>query len=135
MTSISTTAELVADGTRNAAFTARDSLIELGTQSLRLADNLRKRGSELFFANVGRRRNKGRLQLVWWFATGAAVVGGAALLLGPRGRELRVRIQNLVQRPEDKSASRELEAAADNMVNEGGASRPRREENGREASH
>jgi hypothetical protein len=134
MTSISTTAERVADGTRNAALTARDSLIELGTQSLRLADNLRKQGFELFIANVGRRRDKGRLPSVWWFAAGAVVVGGGALLLGSPGRALRVRVRNLVHRSDDKSASREREAE-DNMANEGGASRPRTEEHGREASN
>jgi hypothetical protein len=124
----------VADGTRNAALTARDSLIELGTESFRLAENLRKRGSDLFFASVGRRRDKGRLPSVWWFAAGAVVLGGAALLLGPPGRELRVRIRNLVHRSDDKSASRDHEAE-DNMANEGGPSRPRTEEHGREASN
>jgi hypothetical protein len=134
MTSISTTAERVADGTRNAARTASDSLIELGTQSLRLVDNLRKRGSKLFFANGGRRRDQGRLPSAWWFVAGAVVVGGAALVLGSPGRELRVRIRNLVHSSEDKSASGEQEAA-DNMANEGGASRPRTGEHGREASN
>jgi hypothetical protein len=134
MTSISTSAERVADGTRNAARTASDSLIGFGTQSLGLVDNLRKRGSKLFFAKVGRRRDQGRLPSAWWFVAGAVVVGGAALLLGSPGRELRVRIQNLMHRSEDQSASREHEAE-DNMANEGGTSRPRTGEDGREVSN
>jgi hypothetical protein len=134
MSSISTTADRAADIAKNAAFAARDSLTELGSHIVRLANNLRECESGLLFANLGRHRETSRLPSVLWFAAGAAVVGGVALFLGSPGRKLRVRIGNLVHRSEDKSASRE-QAAEDNMANEGGPSRPRAEEHGREASH
>jgi hypothetical protein len=134
MSSISTTADRAAEVAKNAAFAARDSLTELGAHIVRLGNDLRECESGLLFAKLGRRRDTSRLPSVLWFVAGAVVVGGVALFLGPPGRELRVRIGDLVHRSEDKSASREHDAE-DNMANEGGPSRPRADEHGREASH
>ena len=97
MSSISTTTEHMADRAKSAARMARGSLVELGTQMLRLMNDLRERESYgSLLRGLGRRRAPSPLSSVLWFAAGAAAAGGAAVFFGPQGRPLRERIGTVV---------------------------------------
>src|SRR5580658_3602977 len=96
------------------ALTARNSIMDLGTQMAGLA------------SHVGRRRGSGRLRSVLWFAGGAAIVGGMVLLFASPGRELRRRIGKLFTGAQDKfDAPGRDEHAEANMASEGGGAKPR----------
>lgn len=71
----------------------------------------------------GRRRQQRGSSPVLWFAVGAAVAGGAVLLLAPRGADLRARIGSLMNGAKDRLAHQDRQAA-DDMMNEGGGSIP-----------
>jgi hypothetical protein len=123
MSSFSKTADHVTDQAKSATLAARASLIELGSQALRLVNNVRERESNrLFLGHLGRRRDNHRVSAALWFAAGAAVAGGAFLLLAPRGAALRSRIGTLISK--EVGLPRDLHGEA-NMANEGGGSMPR----------
>jgi hypothetical protein len=124
MSSISKTADQVADHARNATLLARGSLIELGSQALRLLNNIRERESNgVLLAHIGRRREPSRLSPALWFAAGATLAGGAFLLLAPRGADLRSRIGSFVASLGETGVPRDRDGE-DAMANEGGGSMP-----------
>lgn len=92
MRSIFKTTDYAGQRVKYAASSARGSVIDLGTQVLRLVNNVRE--SDLWrtdglLGRVGLSRRGSPLRPVLWFAAGA-VVGGAGLLLAPAiGRGLR----------------------------------------------
>lgn len=126
MSSISKTADNVAEHARSAALVARASLVELGSQALRLFNNIREREANgaLLASHLGRRREPHIFSPILWFATGAAVAGGALFLLAPRGADLRARVGSLMNTAKDAIGQRERQAVND-MMNEGGGSTPR----------
>ncbi len=114
MKSMSKTTEQMADLAMRTALTARNSIMDLGTQMAGLA------------SHVGGRRESGRLRSVLWLAGGAVVAGGIVLLFASPGRELRKRIGKLFSGAEDKPDARRRDGhGEDNMTNEGGGSQPR----------
>jgi hypothetical protein len=119
MSSISRTADHVAGQAKSATVMAGASLVDLGSQALRLINNIREREP---LAQLGRRRQRGP-SWVLWFAAGAAVAGAALFVLAPRGADLRARIGSLMNGAKDKIA--QDRQAADDMINEGGGSIPR----------
>jgi hypothetical protein len=123
MSSISKTADHVADHARSATLMARASLMDLGSQALRLINNIRE-SNDAFLAHVGRRRDPNRLSPALWFGAGAAVATGAFLLLAPRGADLRSRIGSLMNSVKEGGSPQDRDGAND-MVNEGGGSMPR----------
>ncbi len=125
MSSISKTADHVADHARNATLMARTSLMDLGSQALRLINNIRERESNgVFLAHVGRRHDPNRLSPALWFGAGAAVASGAFLFFAPRGADLRSRIGSLMNSVKEGGSTQDRDGAND-MVNEGGGSIPR----------
>jgi hypothetical protein len=129
MSSISKTADHFTEQAKAATVMARASLLDLGSQALRLFNNIRERESHgLFLAHLGRRPQPNRLAPALWFAAGAAVAGGAFLLLAPRGAELRGRLGSLMNGAKQAaSGSAHEDQGASNMTNEGGGSTPRQE--------
>jgi hypothetical protein len=114
MNAMSKTTEQVTDLAMRTALTARNSIMDLGTQMAGLA------------SHVGGRRGSGRLRSVLWFAGGAAIVGGMVLLFASPGRELRRRIGKLFTGAQDKvDAPGRDQHAEDNLANEGGGAKPR----------
>jgi hypothetical protein len=124
MNSMSKTSEQMTDLAIRTALTARNSIMDLGTQMAGLANH------------VGRRRESGRLRSVLWLAGGAVVAGGLVLLFASPGRELRRRIGKLFSGAQDKldAAGRDGHAE-DNMANEGGGSKPRSAEHLVDGAH
>jgi hypothetical protein len=105
--------EQIADLAMRAALTARNSIMDLGTQMAGLA------------SHVGGRREPRHLRSVLWFAGGAVLAGGVVLLFASPGRELRKRIGRLFRGTQHEvAAPGRDEHAEDNMANEGGGSRP-----------
>jgi len=121
MSSISKTADHVAEQAKSATLMAGASLVDFGAQALRLFNNIREREP---LAHWGRRRQHRGPSPVLWFAAGAAVAGGALFLLAPRGADLRARIGSLLNGAKDRIARQDRQAA-DDMINEGGGSIPR----------
>jgi len=106
--------EQIADLAIRTALTARNSIMDLGTQMAELA------------SHVGGRREPRRLRSVLWFGGGAILAGGVVLLFTPPGRELRKRIGRLFGGPQrEVVAPGRDQHAEENMANEGGGSRPR----------
>jgi hypothetical protein len=97
--------------------------MDLGSQALRLINNIRE-SNDAFLAHVGRRRDPNRLSPALWFGAGAAVATGAFLLLAPRGADLRSRIGSLMNSVKEGGSPQDRDGAND-MVNEGGGSMPR----------
>jgi hypothetical protein len=64
---------------------------------------------------------------ILWFATAAAVAGGTLFFLAPRGADLRARVRSLMNAAKDAIEQRDRQAAND-MMNEGGGSTPRGDE-------
>jgi hypothetical protein len=129
MSSISKTADHFTEQAKTATWMARASLLDLGSQALRLFNNIRERESNgLFLAHLGRRPAPNRLAPALWFAAGATVAGGAFLLLAPRGAALRGRLGSLMNgvKRETSHSDQDNQAASD-MINEGGGSMPRSE--------
>jgi hypothetical protein len=125
MSSISKTADHVADHARSATIMARASLMDLGSQALRLINNIREREPNgVFLAHVGRRREPNRISPALWFGAGAAAASGAFLLFAPRGADLRSRIGSLMNSVNEGASPQDRDGAKD-MVNEGGGSIPR----------
>jgi hypothetical protein len=113
MKTMSKTTEQMADLATRTALTARNSIMDLGTQMAGLA------------SHVGGRRESGRLRSVLWFTGGAALAGGVVLLFASPGRELRRRIGRLFSGAQHKPDAPGRDGhAEDNMANEGGGSRP-----------
>jgi hypothetical protein len=81
---------------------ARGSAIELGAQALRLFNNIREaegRTFESVLSRIGLERRHSALRPILWFAAGAALAGGAALLFTPmKGVELVERIARSARR-------------------------------------
>ncbi len=124
MKSISKSTEQMSDLVTRAALTARNSIMDLGTQVADLA------------SHVGRRRESERLRAVLWLAGGAAVVGGLVLLFASPGRELRKRIGKLFSSAQEKADSTTRDRhAEDSMANEGGGSKPRSAEHLVDGAH
>lgn len=124
MSSVSKTAAHAVDHAKNAKRATRASLIELGSQALRLVNDIRERDSSgASWPHIGRRRAPGSLSPAVWFAAGATLAGGAFLLLAPRGADLRSRLASLAARVKEMHPGDDK--AADDMANEGGGSRPR----------
>jgi hypothetical protein len=121
MSSIAKTADNVAEQAKSAPLIAAASLVDLGSQALRLFNNIREREP---LAYLGRRRQKRGSSTVLWFVVGATVAGGAVFLLAPRGADLRARIRSLMNGAKDRIAHQDRQAA-DDMMNEGGGSIPR----------
>ena len=78
-------------------------------------------------AHLGPRREPRRFSPTLWFVTGAAVAGGTLLFLAPRGADLRARVRSLMNAAKDAIERRDRQAA-DDMMNEGGGSRPHDDE-------
>jgi hypothetical protein len=128
MSSIAKTADHLASQARTATLATRASLIDLGSQALCLANSIREREpSGLFLAQVGRRREPNRFASLLWFATGAAVVGGAVTLFAPRGAALKSRVGSLFNGARASVGWRDHNGE-ESMANEGGGSIPRDEE-------
>jgi hypothetical protein len=128
MSSISKTADDVAEYAKIATVQARSSLEELGSQAQRLVKNLRERETiGALLAHFGRRHEPRSLAPILWFVTGAAVAGGALFFLTPRGAALRARIRSLVNAGKGATSEEDRQAASD-MTSEGGGSFPRGDE-------
>jgi hypothetical protein len=78
------------------------SMVELGAQALRLVNNLKEaeaRGAESVLSLMGLQRRQSVARPLLWFAAGATVAAGAALLLAPmKGEELVDRIARGLKR-------------------------------------
>ncbi len=78
------------------------SMVELGAQALRFVNNLKEaeaRGAESILSLMGLQRRQGIARPLLWFAAGATVAAGAALLLAPmKGEELVDRIARGLRR-------------------------------------
>jgi hypothetical protein len=110
----------VANRVKDAASSARVSFIDLGTQVLRLVNNLRDGDRQRFDSVLGRvglyrRRGNGALGPVLWFTAGAVVGGGAGILLAPSvGQGVRDRLSRLVGQLD--SYGRKASAKGDGVV-------------------
>jgi hypothetical protein len=115
MKSMSQTTEQMADLAVRTALTARNSIMDLGTQMAGLASHL------------GGRRKPDRLRSVLWFAGGAALAGGVVLLFASPGRKLlRRRIGRLFSGAQDKLDAPGRDGHVEHPIaNEGGGSKPR----------
>lgn len=94
----STVDDAVARG-RGAAGHAKTSVMEYGTQALKLVAALRALESDAVdsvLGRVGLARKPSGLQPVLWFAAGALVGGGAALALAPSIKTLRHRFSRFL---------------------------------------
>ncbi len=92
MKNISKSVDRIGEQVSNTASHTRASLFELGAQALRLVNNLKEaesRGVESLFGRMGFQRRQSMARPLVWFAAGATVAAGAALLLAPmKGEEL-----------------------------------------------
>ncbi|HEY1697909.1 MAG TPA: hypothetical protein VGG39_37365 [Polyangiaceae bacterium] len=92
---------------------ARSNMIDLGTQVLRLVNNVRDaqmRGVDSMFGRLGYRRQSMARPLLW-FAAGAVVAGGVALFLAPMtGDEMVQKASNLLGRAADDVQHRAMNA-------------------------
>ena len=91
----------VAHRMKDAASSARISFLDLGTQVLRLVNNLRDGERHRLDSVLGRvglyRRHDTALGPILWFTAGAVVGGGAGILLAPTvGQGLRDRMSRLL---------------------------------------
>jgi len=98
------TAEHVADAVGETGGSMKLSLIDLGTQVLRLFNQARvaeMRGVDGVLHHIGLQRRSSALGPALWFAAGAVVAGGAAIMLAPTsGRALRRKLASLLAGPE-----------------------------------
>ncbi|HEY6462282.1 MAG TPA: YtxH domain-containing protein [Polyangiaceae bacterium] len=92
---------------------ARSNMIDLGTQVLRLVNNVRDaqiRGVDSMFGRLGYQRRSIAKPLLW-FAAGAVVAGGVALFLAPMtGDELMQKATNLLGRAADDVQHKAMDA-------------------------
>jgi hypothetical protein len=87
------------DNLKGAASRTRGSFLELGVQSLKLLNTVRAqevRTLDIALGRIGLQRRENPLRPVALFFVGAAIAGGAALLLAPTsGRKARRKIREL----------------------------------------
>ena len=118
MNPISKTAGDTIDRVGNGARHARTSLLDFGTQVLRLVNSLgvlERNAVDSLIGRVGLQRRESGLGPVMWFATGGALVGGAILALSPRTRnELGSRLARMFEDGVD--ASKETLQTAEHAV-------------------
>ena len=98
-----------ADQVKSAADGTRSSLIELGVQALKLFNHVRAQETRYVDSaldHIGLQRRESALRPVLWFAAGAVVAGGAALVLAPSsGEMLRKRLIELLSTAGDSVKS------------------------------
>jgi hypothetical protein len=104
----------VAHRMRDAASSARVNFIDLGTQVLRLVNNLRDGERQRLDSVLGRvglyRRQSGALGPILWFTAGAVVGGGAGILLAPTvGQGVRERMARLLGQLDSMPGSKPTE--------------------------
>ena len=96
MTTISNTADHVAEHMKDATSHARGTLLDLAGQAMKLVNGAREaesRGMDTLLDRMGLQRRRSGLVPVLWFAAGAIAAGGIVLLLAPTsGKSLRKRI-------------------------------------------
>ena len=128
MKSIFKTRDYATERMRDAASSARVSLLDLGTQVLRLVNNVREserrgvRGMRGLLGRVGLHRRSSPLKPVLWIAAGAAI-GGAGIFFAPAiGRGLRAgtsRIRSALHGPRSTEVPAKTSPSA-NSVRSGG---------------
>lgn len=88
------------DQAKNTASDTRASLIDLGVQALKLFNHARAQESRVVDSaldHIGLQRRQSALRPALWFAAGAVVAGGAALVFAPSsGEKLRTRLIELL---------------------------------------
>lgn len=100
-----------ADQVRTTTDSTRSSLVDFGVQALKLFNHVRAQESRYVDSaldHIGLQRRESALRPALWFAAGAMVAGGAALVFAPTsGEKLRVRLIELLTKAGDtvKSAS------------------------------
>ena len=94
-----------ADQVRSSASDTRASLIDFGVQAMKFVNHLRAQESRVVDSaldHIGLQRRESALRPVLWFAAGAVVAGGAALVLAPSsGEKLRKRMIELLTKAGD----------------------------------
>lgn len=106
MSIVSQTTDRTADAAKHAVSHARANLIDLGTQFLRLINDLRDarhHAVDGILGQVGLQRRQSSLRPVLWLAAGAAATGAIVLVTVPSARaELRRRVAGWRLTPEPK---------------------------------
>ncbi|MEO6419535.1 MAG: hypothetical protein ABIP39_09030 [Polyangiaceae bacterium] len=97
------------DQVKAGADTTRSSLVDLGVQALKLFNHVRAQESRYVDSaldHIGLQRRESALRPVLYFAAGALVAGGAALVLAPTsGDMLRKRLIELLSKAGDNVKS------------------------------
>ncbi len=92
MSSIGRNFDRVGEQVSHKAAHMRSGLVELGTQVLRLVNNMRESQAldvESLLGRIGLQRRRSAAIPIAWFIAGVVVAGGAALLLAPmKGEDL-----------------------------------------------
>ncbi len=103
------------DQVKAGADSTRSSLIDLGVQALKFFNHVRAQESRYVDSaldTIGLQRRESALRPVLWFAAGAVVAGGAALVLAPTsGDKLRKRLIQLLS-----TAGDDVKHAAENVA-------------------
>jgi gas vesicle protein len=93
------------DQVRSSANETRASLLDLGVQALKFVNHLRVNESRVVDSaldRIGLQRRESAMRPALWFAAGAVVAGGAALVLAPSsGEKLRKRLIELLSKAGD----------------------------------
>lgn len=94
-----------ANQVRSSANDTRASIIDFGVQALKLFNHIRAQESRVVDSaldRIGLQRRESALRPALWFAAGAVVAGGAALVLAPSsGEKLRTRLIELLTKAGD----------------------------------
>jgi hypothetical protein len=109
MTTISNTADHVAEHMKDATSHARGTLFDLAAQAMKLVNGAREaesRGMDTLLDRMGLQRRRSGLVPVLWFAAGAIAAGGVVLLLAPTsGKSLRKFIAGFLDDGKDTLAT------------------------------
>ena len=88
------------DQVKSTASDTRASLVDFGVQALKFVNHLRAQESRVVDSaldQIGLQRRESAIRPVLWFAAGAVVAGGAALVFAPSsGEKLRKRLIELL---------------------------------------
>ncbi|MGH7293826.1 MAG: YtxH domain-containing protein [Polyangiaceae bacterium] len=117
MSSLTKDIQGVGDQVARTATHARGGLVDLGVQVLRFVNNIREaeeRGVESILSRLGLQRRQSMARPVLWFAAGAIVAGGAALLFAPMtGEQLLRKLTKAVGGAADEVGSTVKHAAGE----------------------
>jgi hypothetical protein len=117
MSSLTKDIQGVGDQVARTATHARANFVDLGIQVLRFVNNMREaeeRGVESILSRLGLQRRQSTARPVLWFAAGAVVAGGAALLLAPmKGEQLIRKMTKTVSGAADEVESTVKHAAGE----------------------